>query len=339
MVKRRLGSQGPEITALGFGTWALAGHYRFGWGAVDDEESIAAIRRAVEAGVNWVDTAATYGDGHSEEVVGRALEPFKTGDEVLVSTKCGRPWRSGEVYFDLRPQSIREECDASLRRLRVERIDLFQFHWPDYGTGTPVEDSWATMTELVAEGKVRWAGVSNFDVPLLERCEAIRHVDSLQPPLSLLNRHARRQLVPWARENGTGVIAYSPMASGLLTGSFNREGLDRLAEDDWRRRGPAFQEPDLSRNLALVKRLEPIAARLGVTVASVALAWVLAVPGVTGAIVGARRPSQVDDWLGGADVELDEQAVAEIESALEETGAGTDERPKPPPVAHRLSIH
>jgi aryl-alcohol dehydrogenase-like predicted oxidoreductase len=332
-VTRRLGRDGPEITTLGFGTWALAGRYRYGWGPVDDDESIAAIRRAVEAGVNWVDTAPTYGDGHSEEVVGRALEPFRLGEEVLVFTKCGRPWRGGEVYFDLRPESIREECEASLRRLRVERIDLYQFHWPDYGTGTPVEESWGTMVELVEEGKVRWVGVCNFDLPGLERCETIRHVDSLQPPFSLLNRHSRRELIPWAREHGTGVITHSSMGSGLLTGSFNREGLDRLAEDDWRRRAPPFQEPQLSQNLAFVDRLGSIAARLGVTVATVALAWVLAVPGVTGAIVGARRPSQLDDWLGAGDLELDGQALAEIETALAETGAGTDEVPRPPPVA------
>ena len=333
MVTRRLGRDGPEISVLGFGTWALAGRYRFGWGAVDDDESVAAIRRAVEAGVSWVDTAPTYGDGHSEEVVGRALEPFRAGEEVLVLTKCGRPWRGGEVYYDLRPESIRAECEASLRRLRVERIDLYQFHWPDYGTGTPVEESWGTMVELVDEGKVRWIGVCNFDVPRLEACEAIRHVDSLQPPLSLLNRHSRRELVPWAREHGTGVIAYSPMASGLLTGSFNRAGLDRLAEDDWRRRAPPFQEPKLSMNLALVERLEAIAARLGVTVASLSLAWVLAVPGVTGPIVGGRRPSQLDDWLGADDLKLDAQTLAEIEEAVETTGAGTDDVPVSPPVA------
>ena len=333
MVTRRLGREGPEITALGFGTWALAGRYRYGWGAVDDDESIAAIRRALEAGVNWVDTAPTYADGHSEEVVGRALEPFRTGEDVLVFTKCGRPWRGGEVYFDLRPESIRAECEASLRRLRVERIDLYQFHWPDYATGTPVEESWGTMVELVDEGKVRWIGVCNFDVPRLEACEAIRHVDSLQPPLSLLNRHSRRELIPSAHEQATGVIAYSPMASGLLTGSFNREGLDRLAEDDWRRRAPPFQEPALSRNLALVETLGPIAAGLGVNVAALALAWVLAVPGVTGAIVGGRRPAQIDDWLGADDVELDGGTLAEIESALAATGAGTDEAPEPPPVA------
>jgi aryl-alcohol dehydrogenase-like predicted oxidoreductase len=333
VVTRRLGREGPEISALGFGTWALAGRYRYGWGAVDDEESIAAIRRAIEAGVSWVETAPTYGDGHSEEVVGRALEPFDVGEEVLVFTKCGRPWRGGEVYFDLRPESIRAECEASLRRLQVERIDLYQFHWPDYATGTPVEESWGTMMELIDEGKVRWIGVCNFDVPRLAACEASRHVDSLQPPLSLLNRHARQELIPWAHEHGTGVIAYSPMASGLLTGSFNREGLDRLVDDDWRRRAPPFQEPALSMNLALVERLEPIAARLGVTVASLALAWVLAVPGVTGAIVGGRRPSQLDDWLGADTLELASQILAEIEHAVESAGAGTDEPPQPPPVA------
>jgi len=335
MVTRRLGRDGPEISALGFGTWALAGRYRFGWGAVDDDESVAAIRRAVEAGVSWIDTAPTYGDGHSEEVVGRALEPFRAGEDVLVFTKCGRPWRGGEVFFDLRPESIRAECEDSLRRLQVERIDLFQFHWPDYGTGTPVEESWGTMVELVEEGKVRWLGVCNFDVPRLEACEAIRHVDSLQPPLSLLNRHARRELIPWAHEHVTGVIAYSPMASGLLTGSFNREGLDRLAEDDWRRKAPPFQEPALSRNLALVDTLGPIASRLGVTGASLALSWVLAVPGVTGAIVGGRRPSQLDDWLGADRLELDGRTLAEIDSAVQAASAGTDEAPQPPPVVPR----
>ena len=332
MKRVRLGSQGPELTVLGFGTWALSGPFRFGWGPVDDGESIAAIRRAVEAGMNWIDTAALYGLGHAEEVVGRALEPFRAGEEVLVFTKCGRRWYDGRIEYDLRPESIRDECEASLRRLGIERIDLYQFHWPDYGTGTPVEESWGAMAALVDEGKVRWAGVSNFDVPPLERCEPIRHVDSLQPPLSLLNRHAREEVIPWCRTNGTGVIVYSPMASGLLTGSFNREGLERLAPDDWRRRGPQFQEPKLSQNLAFVDRLESIAERLGTSVASLAIAWTLAVPGVTGAIVGGRRPSQLEDWLGAGELELDDGTLAEIARALEETGAGTDEPTKPPPV-------
>jgi aryl-alcohol dehydrogenase-like predicted oxidoreductase len=333
MVKRRLGSHGPEISAVGLGTWAMSGAYEFGWGAADDDESVAAIRHAVESGVTWVDTAAVYGFGRSEEVVGRGLEPFRTREDVLVFTKCGRrrlEEPGATIGFDLRPESIREECEASLGRLRVERIDLYQFHWPDYGTGTPVEESWGTMAQLVDEGKVRWIGVSNFSVPLLERCEGIRHVDSVQPPFSLLNRNAREEIIPWAYENGTGVIAYSPMASGLLTGGFS---LDRLAEDDWRRRAQSFQEPELSQALSLVERLRPIADGLGVGLPVLAVAWVLAVPGVTGAIVGARRPSQVDSWLAAGRLELPPDVLDEIERAIAETGAGTAEAALPPGVS------
>jgi aryl-alcohol dehydrogenase-like predicted oxidoreductase len=334
MVSRRLGSQGPEISTVGLGTWAMSGSYQFGWGAADDEESVAAIRYAVESGVTWVDTAAIYGFGRSEEVVGRGLEPFRAGEDVLVFTKCGRVHREApngtDIGYDLRPESIRRECEESLRRLGVERIDLYQFHWPDFGTGIPVEESWGTMAELADEGKVRWIGVSNFPVPLLERCERIRHVDSVQPPLSLLNRHAREEVVPWARANGTGVIAYSPMASGLLTGGFS---FDRVAEDDWRRRAPSFQEPKLSQALALVEQLRPIAERLGLSLPELAVAWVLAVPGVTGAIVGARRPSQVDSWLAAGDAELPSDVVDEIEHAIAETGAGTAEATLPPGIS------
>ncbi|HEY7604967.1 MAG TPA: aldo/keto reductase, partial [Gaiellaceae bacterium] len=219
MVTRRLGSQGPEVSTLGFGSWAAGGPWKFGWGPTDDDESIAAIRKAVDEGVTWIETAPVYGLGHAEEVVGRAVEPYRVGEDVLVFTKCGRTWpRAPEIDYDLRSDSIRRQCEESLTRLGVERIDLYQFHWPDYGTGTPVEDSWAVMGDLVDEGKVRWIGVCNFDVALLERCEAVRHVDSLQPPLSLLSRHARDALVPWCLEHGTGVIVYSPQASGLLTG-------------------------------------------------------------------------------------------------------------------------
>ena len=317
MRTRRLGSAGPEISVLGFGSWALGGPWRYGWGPQDDAESVAAVRHAVESGVNWVDTAAIYGIGHSEEVVGRAVKPFRVGEDVLVFTKCGERWDEslGGSVNDLRPESIRAECDASLRRLGIERIDLYQFHWPDR-IGTPVEDSWTTMAELVGEGKVRWAGVCNFDVGLLEHCEPIRHVDSLQPPLSLLNRAAREDVIPWAREHGTGVIVYSPLASGRLTGTFTRERLESLAPDDWRKSDPGFQEPRLSQALELVERLRPIAERLGVSVPSLAIAWALAVPGVTGAIVGARRASQVDDWLETGDLELDDATVAEIDALL-----------------------
>ena len=330
-MKRPLVTQGPQIAPVGLGTWAMSGPWRFGWGPVDDEESAAAIRYAIDAGINWIDTAAIYGLGHGEEVIGRALAGLMPGEDVLLFTKCGRRWTQGadgvDIGFDLRPESIRFECEQSLRRLGVERIDLYQFHWPDYDTGTPVEESWGAMAELQDAGKVRWLGVCNFQLDLLQRIEAVRHVDSLQPPLSMLNRHARGELISWCAENGTGVIAYSPMASGLLTGGFD---LSRVAEDDWRRRGAAFQEPSLSQALALVERLRPIAAGAGCTVATLAVAWTLAVPGVTGAIVGARRPSQVDGWLPAAGVELSAEDVAEIERAIAETGAGTDDPPQPP---------
>lgn len=326
-----LGSNGPDLSVLGFGTWAVGGPWRYGWGEADDDASIAAIRRAVEAGVNWIDTAPVYGLGHAEEVVRRALAPYRVGEDVLVFTKCGRRWRdNGDVYTDLRPDTIREECEASLRRLGVDRIDLYQFHWPDVTTGTPVEESWSAMVELVDAGKVRWLGVANFDVTLLERCERVRHVDSLQPPLSLLSRHARTGPIPWSAGNGTGVIAYSPMASGLLTGSFSRARLARLPADDFRRSAAPFQEPKLSQNLALVDRARSIAARLGTTLPELAVAWALAVPGVTGAIVGARDAAQVDGWLGAADLALDDGVLAELERAIDETGAGVDVAPGVP---------
>jgi aryl-alcohol dehydrogenase-like predicted oxidoreductase len=331
---RRLGVTGPELSTVGFGCWAIGGPWRFGWGEVDDDDSVAAIRRAVELGVNWVDTAAVYGVGHSEEIVGRALAHHRVGEDVLVFTKCGRRWEGrpeGIIENDLRPESIREECDASLRRLGVERIDLYQAHWPDWTTGTLLEDSWGTMAELVDHGKVRWIGASNFDEDLLARCEAIRHVDSVQPPLSLLARGARKTVVRWAAEHGSGVICYSPMGSGLLTGAFDRGRIETLGPDDWRRQAPPFQEPQLSLNFALVERLRPIAAGLGATMPALAVAWVLAQPGVTGAIVGARSPRHVEGWVEASDLALDGSVLEAIEEAIVETGAGSDEPPAPPP--------
>lgn len=323
---RRLGSAGPAITTVGLGSWAIGGPYEFGWGPVDDEESIAAIRHAVEAGVNWVDTAPVYGKGHSEEVVGRALAPFRVGSEVFVFTKCGRNYYGAgdRISSDLRPGTIRRECEESLARLGIERIDLLQFHWPDPQTGTPVEESWAALGTLIDEGKVRWGGVSNFDVSLLERCEAIRHIDSCQPPLNLLNRAARNEVIPWCAKHGVGVIVYAPLASGLLTGSFDRERLDRLPPDDWRRRGAQFQEPGLSRSLAFVERLRVVANRLQISVSALAVAWALAQPGVTGAIVGARAPRQVAGWMPGAGLRLSDATLEEIEGALAASGAGDD---------------
>jgi aryl-alcohol dehydrogenase-like predicted oxidoreductase len=317
-----LGRSGAAFTRLGLGTWAIGGPWRFGWGPVDDAESIAAIRRAVEEGVNWIDTAAVYGFGHGEEIVGRALEGYATGDELFVCTKCGRKTRpDGTPYGDLRPRSIRAECEASLRRLGVERIDLYQAHWPDQDSGTPLEDSWSVMAELVDDGNVRWIGASNFDVDQLERCEAIRHVDSLQPPLSMIQRRALRDVIPWAAAHQTGVIVYSPMASGLLSGTFGRDRLERLPADDMRLRRPEFTEPWLSKNLALVARLHEIADGLGCTVAELAIAWALAQDGVTGAIVGARRPGQLDGWIAAAQLVLSEAVLGRIDDAIAETGA------------------
>jgi aryl-alcohol dehydrogenase-like predicted oxidoreductase len=255
------------------------------------------MHHAIEAGINWIDTAAVYGLGHSEEVVGQLLRQLPAADRPLVFTKCGLVWNPDDRMAAprrlLTPASIRRECEASLRRLGVERIDLYQFHWPDE-TGTPVEDSWAAMTRLIEEGKVRAAGVSNFDVPLLDRCEAIRHVDSLQPPFSLINRAAAEREIPWCASHDTGVICYSPMQSGLLTDRFTADRVSSLAKDDWRRHASEFQQPNLGRNLALRDALRKIASRHDTSVSAVAIAWTLAWPGVTGAIVGARTPAQVD---------------------------------------------
>jgi len=244
----------------------------------------------------------------------------------MVFTKCGLTGDRSKPFDpprrDLRPETIRRECEASLRRLGVERIDLYQFHWPDE-SGTPVEDSWGEMKRLVQEGKVRAAGVSNFTAPVLERCERVRHVDSLQPPFSAIRREAAAELIPWCASHGTGVIVYSPMQAGLLTDRFTAERVSRLAQDDWRRSTPEFQEPNLSRNLRLRDALRPIAQRHGTTVAAVAVAWTLSWPGVTGAIVGARSAEQVDGWIRAGEIELTAQDLDEIARAIGETQAGS----------------
>ena len=325
--KRRLGTTDLEITTVGFGAWAIGGGgWVYGWGPQDDAGSIASIRHAVSLGVNWIDTAAIYGLGHSEEVVGRALREIPASERPFVFTKCGmipnREKPYDEPARDLRPQSIRREVEASLRRLGVERIDLYQFHWPD-GIGTPIEDSWHEMKRLVDEGKVRAVGVSNFDVPLLARAESMRHVDSLQPPFLLVRRDAAADVIPWAAAHGTGVIVYSPMQSGLLTDTFSVKRLAAMADDDWRRRSAQFTEPHLSRNIALRDALRPIAQRHAVTVSAVAVAWTLSCPGVTGAIVGARSPEQVDGWIAAGSLALDAADLAEITGAIERSAAGS----------------
>lgn len=323
---RPLGSSGVQITTVGFGAWAAGGGgWAFSWGPQDDEASLASMRRAVELGVNWIDTAAVYGLGHSEEVVGRFLKACPPGERPLVFTKCGLVWdeqdRMKPALRISSPAAIRSGCEDSLRRLGVERIDLFQFHWPDE-SGVPLDDSWDTMARLVDEGKVRLAGVSNFDAARLERCEEVRHVDSLQPPFSMIRREAAAAEIPWCARHGTGVICYSPMQSGLLTEGFTRERLEAMAPDDWRRRGPQFQEPMLTHNLALRDALRPIAHRHGTTVGSVAIAWTLAWPGVTGAIVGARSPQQVEGWIDAAGLALSREDLEEIARAVAQIGMG-----------------
>ncbi len=298
-----LGAGGPSISRLGMGGWQAGGSGPWGAGdEADDDAAIAAIRAAIESGVTWVDTAPGYGLGHSEEVVRRALTPWRVGDEVFVFTKCAHPWEPPDrIRTDLDPASIRRECEGSLTRLGVERLDLLQIHHPD--PTTPIEDSWATMIDLVEEGKVRRIGVSNFDTDLLDRCEAIGHIDTVQPEFSLLKPEVRDDVIPWCRAHDTAVLAYSPQGGGLLTG---RDTVYLEAASDEDRGGlPAEAIADL------VARLEPIAQRHGIGVGALAVSWTLAIDGVTASICGARRPSQVDGWIGATDIELsaDERAA------------------------------
>ncbi len=327
LTTRRFGSTDLELTTVGFGAWAIGGGgWAYGWGPQDDANSIASILHAVDGGVNWIDTAAIYGLGHSEEVVGRALREIPAAERPFVFTKGGmvpdlaRPF--DEPARDLRPASIRREVEASLGRLGVERIDLYQFHWPDE-TGTPIEESWGEMARLIDEGKIRAAGVSNFDVSLLERAEAVRHVDSVQPPFSLIRRDSGAGIIPWAAAHRTGVIVYSPMQSGILTDTFSAKRPAAFAENDWRRRSAEFVEPNLSRNLALRDALRPVAYRNATSVSAVAVAWTLAWPGVTGAIVGARDAAQVDGWIGAATLQLSAEDLGEIVRALKSSRAGS----------------
>jgi len=327
LATRPLGKSGLQITAVGFGSWAVGGgDWAFGWGPQDDADSVRAIQHAVGSGINWVDTAAIYGLGRAEQVIGRAIASLPAAERPLVFTKGGlEPDLDDPFKPPVRkaaPAFIRIEVERSLRNLGVERIDLYQLHWPDE-TGVPVEDTWGEMSRLVDEGKVRAIGVSNFPVELLERCEKVRHVDSLQPPFSLIHRGSGIDVIPWAAAHGTGVIVYSPMASGLLTDSFSAARVEAMGEKDWRRQSTSHTGPGLTRNLALRDALRPIAARHGVTVSAIAVAWTLSWPGVSGAIVGARTPAQVDGWLPAASVSLSSADLEEIASAATRLGVGT----------------
>ena len=320
----RLGKSQFEITRVGLGAWAIGGgEWQGGWGPQDDADSIAAIHHAVELGINWIDTAPAYGLGRAEEVVGEAVRQLPEADRPLLFTKCGLVWKEGErtVSNSLASASIRKECEDSLRRLGVETIDLLQAHWPTED-GTALEESWATMGALIDEGKVRHIGLSNFTADDLETCEQIRHVDTFQPQLNLLVRDSLSETIPWCAAHDTGVIVYSPMRSGLLSGQFTAERAANLPDDDWRKDAEDFKPPKLDLNLQLVNRLKPIADRLGATLPELAIAWTLAQPGVTGAIVGARTPEQVDGWVNSAELTLEDKDLDDIRTALKETGAG-----------------
>ena len=324
--RRRLGLTDMETTPVGFGAWAAGGSgWAFSWGPQGDELSIAAIHRALELGVNWIDTAAVYGLGHSEEVVARALGGIAPGDRPYVFTKCGMVWDDSDHGREPqevgRPESIRRELEASLRRLRMERVDLYQMHWPAED-GTPLEEYRGCLLDLKREGKVRWVGLSNHDRLQLEAAERLGHVNSLQPPFSMIRREAAAEIIPWCREHNTGVIVYSPMQAGLLTGAFSWDRAASLSPDDWRSRDPGFQGTGLAHNLELAEALRPIALRHGGTVAAVAVAWTLSWPGVTGAIVGARSPGQVDGWVGAGTMQLTPRDLEEISKAAVGTGGG-----------------
>jgi aryl-alcohol dehydrogenase-like predicted oxidoreductase len=312
MLKKRLGMSDLKITPIGVGAWAMGGGgWKFSWGPQDDAESIAAIHTALDAGVNWIDTAAVYGLGHSEEVVARALAD--RADKPYVFTKCSRVWDDrGEISSCLKADSLRRECEASLRRLRVETIDLYQIHWPD--PDADVDEAWTTLAKLREEGKVQWIGVSNFNGAQMERCRKIAPVTSLQPPYSAISPEVEKEILPYCKRHEIGVIVYSPMKSGLLTGTMTRERVAGFAPDDFRRNALAFQEPHLSRNLELGELMKRIGARHGRSAGEAAIAWTLRNPAVTAAIVGMRSAAQAHGVLGAIDFRLSAEEIAEIEA-------------------------
>lgn len=309
MESRLFGNTDMQITRIGFGAWAIGGgNWSFGWGPQDDNEAIAAIRRAVENGMNWIDTAAVYGLGHSEELVGKALKGMKT--KPYIFTKCGLVWDDKrQTSQNLKAESMRRECENSLRRMDVDMIDLYQIHWP---VEADIEEAWEMMAKLKQEGKVRFIGVSNFNVQQLKKCQAIAPVSSLQPPYSLISRDYEKEILPFCLKNNIGVIVYSPMGSGLLTGTMTRERIAAMPSDDWRRNSPYFNEPALTKNLALAEKLREIGKKYGRSAGEVAIAWTLLNPAVTAAIVGGRSAAQVDGISRGWDFQLTKDEPSEI---------------------------
>jgi aryl-alcohol dehydrogenase-like predicted oxidoreductase len=312
MVKKQLGNSDMMLTPIGVGAWAMGGAgWQFSWGPQDDEESIAAIHKALEAGVNWIDTAAVYGLGHSEEVVGKALQG--RSERPYVFTKCERCWdENGMIYGCLKRDSVRRELEASLRRLRMDSVDLYQIHWP--GPDEDIEEGWAALAELKKEGKVRWIGLSNFTAAEMERAAKVAPITSLQPPYSLISREGEESVLPYALRHGIGAIVYSPMKSGLLSGAMTRQRIAGMHPDDFRKNTPNFQEPKLSRNLELAELLKKIGARHGRSAGEAAIAWTLRHPAVTGAIVGMRSARQAEGVLGALEFRLSEEEAREIEA-------------------------
>jgi aryl-alcohol dehydrogenase-like predicted oxidoreductase len=312
MTKKRLGNSDMELTPIGIGAWAMGGGgWKFAWGPQDDADSIAAVHAALDRGINWIDTAAVYGLGHSEEVVARALAG--RSHRPYIFTKCSRVWdANGEISSGLTAGSIRSECEASLRRLAIDTIDLYQIHWPLPDSG--VEEGWNTMAELQKEGKVRWIGVSNFNPSQMERCRAIAPVTSLQPPYSAVSPEVGRETLPYCAQHGIGVIVYSPMKSGLLTGTMTKERVANFPKDDFRRNALSFQEPHLTRNLELAELMKTIGARHGVSAGEVAIAWTLNNPAVTAAIVGMRSARQVEGVIHALEFRLSPEEIAGIEA-------------------------
>jgi aryl-alcohol dehydrogenase-like predicted oxidoreductase len=316
METRRLGNSDMDISRVGLGAWAIGGSWRWGWGTQNDSESVAAIRRAAELGVNWIDTAAVYGLGHSESVIGAALKEMPK--KPYIFTKCGLRWKetdnsAREAYSILKAKSVREEAENSLKRLGVDYIDLYQIHWPN--PKAEIEEAWTEMAKLREEGKVRFIGVSNHTVAQMERLKAIAPVTSLQPPYNLINRASESALLPFCKEHNIGVIVYSPMSSGLLSGKMTAERIKSLPDDDWRKQDFNYTEPQLSRNLKKVEVIKAIAAKRGVPTAQIAIAWTLKHPAVTAAIVGMRNPTQADETAGAANLVLSDDEITQLESA------------------------
>jgi len=316
MRTRRLGNTDLELTVVGLGTWAIGGPWQYGWGPQDENEAIAAIVKAIDLGINWIDTAAIYGCGHSEELVGRALKQTKV--KPIIATKCSLLWNNKKEKIGcLKAESIRKECEESLKRLGVEVIDLYQMHWPD--PEKDIEEGWGEMARLQKQGKVRYIGVCNYNTAQLDRIRKIAPVASLQPPYSMIRRGVEAELLPYCAKNNIGVVAYSPMQRGLLTGKFSKKRLGELAPDDHRLKSRDYQEPEFSATLALVDKLRPIAERNKRTLAQLAIAWVLRRPEVTAAIVGARKPSQIVETAPAGDWNLTKNDIAEIEKLLAES--------------------